>query len=700
MTLNKGTAVVEMLQSLGRRNESALRELSDALPDALAALSAEFGIDPIWQLPSAECLKLHPESSLADCASAAVLSQEPCVGVSPEAPELQAPMRAWLTFANNTTPNEVVDAFAKLPLSSSMSLGSTVLSAADRYAIFWQFGVCGWGSIGWDRMLATLACVLGHQTVVLAAASNDNGLLHQELADFERPGGWQASSNDRKQSSTNDVRRCVALSDVKGAPHKIPPYWVSSRKFVAAPSRVDGQTVEAPSECSLSFGNGGLHTLATDACKLTGQEDSVKASFPTDALRCWAWCNQTMSQSLATLSLMHVDRGADASGDLSKRLEFDPSRPDVFDGPTRVSGCAPQLPENLLPVDANDDLHYSQPRQNSTDTNVSSCSSNLTLLMSVFITEDRRDFPKQNWMRHRFSRYDAFLYTLSSYAALNAIQRVFLYVRLDEEYASRFKELARKVRKLFGQRLITIEPDRISDQAKWREVLPLVSDDDEHLVWFLQNDDHVFTGFDQSVLDEGLSHLCADKSHFRTLYPTHWGEALRLAGKVHAPQRIGDSYVMSRLTQTDSVQISNFAYIRWLLLELDWGGREFERTDDFVRHNRIYQGAAVCKALLYTTNHSVQSFYVPMRELCRKFDGYDPGGSHTITPAPLVLPPSKDSPLLLTPSSMDADILNAAHAVNSASRWLEGNLFELPSEWTRQILSLYRNGTGAWNGTG
>ena len=114
VTLNKGTAVVEMLQSLGRRNESALRELSDALPDALAALSAEFGIDPIWQLPSAECLKLHPESSLADCASAAVLSQEPCVGASPEAPELQAPMRAWLTFANNTTPNEVVEVAAIL----------------------------------------------------------------------------------------------------------------------------------------------------------------------------------------------------------------------------------------------------------------------------------------------------------------------------------------------------------------------------------------------------------------------------------------------------------------------------------------------------------------------------------------------------------------------------------------------------------
>lgn len=41
-------------------------------------------------------------------------------------------------------------------------------------------------------LLATLACMLGVHTLVLAASPNDNGLLHQEVVDFELPPplGW------------------------------------------------------------------------------------------------------------------------------------------------------------------------------------------------------------------------------------------------------------------------------------------------------------------------------------------------------------------------------------------------------------------------------------------------------------------------------------------------------------------------------
>ena len=48
-----------------------------------------------------------------------------------------------------------------------------------RLAVFWQFGVCGVGApgggggasaVGWDGLLAALACALNHSTVVLAAS--------------------------------------------------------------------------------------------------------------------------------------------------------------------------------------------------------------------------------------------------------------------------------------------------------------------------------------------------------------------------------------------------------------------------------------------------------------------------------------------------------------------------------------------------
>ena len=40
---------------------------------------------------------------------------------------------------------------------------------------------------GIDKLLTTLACMLSKGSIVLAASSNDNGLLHQEMVDFELP---------------------------------------------------------------------------------------------------------------------------------------------------------------------------------------------------------------------------------------------------------------------------------------------------------------------------------------------------------------------------------------------------------------------------------------------------------------------------------------------------------------------------------
>ena len=58
---------------------------------------------------------------------------------------------------------------------------------SHRLALHWIYSICGVGplyartGLGWDAMLATLACALGYKTVVLAASPNDNGLLHQEV---------------------------------------------------------------------------------------------------------------------------------------------------------------------------------------------------------------------------------------------------------------------------------------------------------------------------------------------------------------------------------------------------------------------------------------------------------------------------------------------------------------------------------------
>ena len=63
----------------------------------------------------------------------------------------------------------------------------------------WLHGVCGLSTH--HTLIATLACMLGHKTIVLAASSNDNGLLHPELVDYELPTslGWTSAGTDHLQ---------------------------------------------------------------------------------------------------------------------------------------------------------------------------------------------------------------------------------------------------------------------------------------------------------------------------------------------------------------------------------------------------------------------------------------------------------------------------------------------------------------------
>ena len=119
-------------------------------------------------------------------------------------------MRPWIRRGARQSPDRFLEAL--LRLSHAPDGGGR--AAAERFAVHWVYGICGIGAarartgLGWDGLVAALACVLGHQSVVLAASANDNGLLHQEVVDFELPEGlgWAARADG---VGTNDVRHCV-----------------------------------------------------------------------------------------------------------------------------------------------------------------------------------------------------------------------------------------------------------------------------------------------------------------------------------------------------------------------------------------------------------------------------------------------------------------------------------------------------------
>ena len=73
----------------------------------------------------------------------------------------------------------------------------------------------------------------------------------------------------------------------------------------------------------------------------------------------------------------------------------------------------------------------------------------------------------------------------------------------------------------------------------------------------------------------------------QTLFTSHWASALKLIGKVERPVQRG-AFVVSRLTQIDSVQIMNWRFMHFLLSGIDWKGQTFKRVDMLIRQRQIY----------------------------------------------------------------------------------------------------------------
>jgi hypothetical protein len=303
VSLSKATAITEMLAVLGARNASALEVLLEVL-GATSHVSK---------------LRIrHPSSTLADCIAAYMLATVPNVGGHHPAHFAQM-VEAWDKLVRRSTPGALV--------SHALQLGSRPeedlhLRAATRFALYWTFSAAGkarntpfWrGSpVGPDGLLATLACMLGHKTVVLSASANDNGLLHQELVDFELPGslGWPVVTG----SATNDASWCLRhpfaflKEDAKRGPQaqllrrvQLLSFWRESGKF-RLPTDPTGGPSQPTYPCEISFGHGGASGAGElGACR----GPKVRVPRPSAAKACWAWCNRTLSASLATVSLGHT----------------------------------------------------------------------------------------------------------------------------------------------------------------------------------------------------------------------------------------------------------------------------------------------------------------------------------------------------------------------------------------------------------
>ena len=315
---------------------------------------------------------------------------------------------------------------------------------------------------------------------------------------------------------------------------------------------------------------------------------------------------------------------------------------------------------------------------------VMACDCRLDLVMSVLVTEIVAD-------SHRaFNRFDVLLYALRSYAPL-PFQHVHLYIELDAPLEERFAELRLAAAQLFGSRLVTLQPHRLMSSASWREAVQTTrtppssiggDDSDTRMVWLLRRPDLIFVDANADVLCEGLARLRADRSQYASLAMSRWSASLRLAAKVDPPVQRG-AFIVGRAALADSLELmSHRMILRHVVRDAAWKGGIPNSANPSTA--AWFAGDATTPLGALPT---IQTVYVPLRELCRAFDGYVAEGiTHAIVP-PLSLPPDANSRSLPSDTASLAAMLDPPlilpMRVGSASA------HALPKHLLTKVRSLY-----------
>jgi hypothetical protein len=227
----------------------------------------------------------------------------------------------------------------------------------------------------------------------------------------------------------------------------------------------------------------------------------------------------------------------------------------------------------------------------------SNINNKMVFLTNLFITSDRKNL--------RYSSYDIFKYTLETYSRITWEDDMYFFVKFDTDYSDKKDDFNLLLKKLFPNNTIHLEYTRHETPEEWCPVLKKLIDKYglNKPIFHVQSDDHPFIDIDTSVLDEGVKLMNEDKASYKQLSFSHWPEVIQNGLSRNYIVK-GNYIVCPEYAQSDSNYVWNLNYFN---LRLCKGEYTRNRRIDDVPNN-------------INMKEAVQ--YVPLRELCRHFDGY------------------------------------------------------------------------------
>jgi hypothetical protein len=253
------------------------------------------------------------------------------------------------------------------------------------------------------------------------------------------------------------------------------------------------------------------------------------------------------------------------------------------------------------------------------------------------------------------------------------------------EFKSLEGNLTSTIQSLFGKNLVHLQWSRLGlAQVDYVPLMTRLCINGDRLVWFTQNDDHVYLNTDREYISKGLEIMRKDYSLFKSMYVSHWPEALLVSGKFTSSDvHMEGDYVKTRTTILDSIQIFNAAYLNYLFVDFNWNESGWHpgmpRIDGLIYDT---QGGSTTWTNPGVKDKHLQTMWVPLREFCRKFDGYSRMQISNIELFPkLELPASRNAP-------NSRGTLEALRHIYLPGVW--GSAFRIPNVWVDVSLALYQ----------
>ncbi len=216
----------------------------------------------------------------------------------------------------------------------------------------------------------------------------------------------------------------------------------------------------------------------------------------------------------------------------------------------------------------------------------------------------------------KYNQVDIFKYSLSSLSIAYPWSRVIIKVELEGEYISRKNELEKYIKNEFKNFDLILNWKRNEYQQDWIETYNSLNDE---LIWFCCNHDHIFIDNSVEYLKTLVENLPKRKEYpYVALGFSHFPECIRWAKRgMHLPPhnptsyKIEDNCISVDSTIHDSIMIiTKQVYYEWWC-KYDLKGGYFPRPES---HYGITIGWIEPMPLL--------RFIIPLKEICRHFDGY------------------------------------------------------------------------------